>query len=70
MIFKLTIEMNNAAFDEAEGNFAEVARILRRLADSQLDSNLRVGYYRPLFDINGNGVGVAEVVDDLDGIRD
>ena len=62
MKFKVTISMDNAAFDEVPG--AEVSRILIKLAGEILQSpklgELEAGPYR-LKDINGNKVGRAYV---------
>ena len=51
MKLKLTIEMDNAAFDDAP--CTETARILRAAADGVMRGCIRSG----LFDINGNYVG-------------
>ena len=58
--FNLTIEANNAAFEDA-GAGNEVARILRELADRLEDSPLVDGDEYLLRDYNGNTVGKAEV---------
>ena len=50
----LTINSDNAAFDGNAG--AEVARILRALADAIEDGG--EGHFR-LYDVNGNGAGSA-----------
>lgn len=53
--FTLTIECDNAAFEDAAG--AEVARILRDAADD-LDSHMmQEASHANLYDINGNTVG-------------
>jgi hypothetical protein len=53
--FTMTIRSDNAAFAEDAG--AEVARILRALADTIAESGAE-GHFR-LMDHNGNGVGRA-----------
>lgn len=54
MLFRLTIDSSNAAFDDA----AEVARILRELALTiEAEPNRSKG---PLRDVNGNTVGAWE----------
>ena len=59
--FKLTLEMNNAAFvDSGEAN--ELARILRELADRIEQDGLDSGEPIRLRDVNGNTVGSAETV--------
>ena len=57
MMFRLDIDCDNAAFEEDPT--AEVARILRRLADL-----LGTRPIYPLCDLNGNGVGSAEFTKD------
>jgi hypothetical protein len=53
---KITISMDNAAFEDGEGK-PELARILRRLADK-----VEAGDEPPfLYDVNGNKVGKCEV---------
>ena len=67
MKLKLTIRMDNAAFENNEG--PEVARILRRLAGEYEERNRLLGYPGAprectiLKDVNGNTVGRAEVVE-------
>lgn len=61
-MFTLTIETDNAAFEEA-GTTSEVARILRRLAE-ELESPYLHGAASagdPVRDINGNTVGRWEL---------
>jgi hypothetical protein len=58
MNFTLTIDCNNAAFEEDAA--AEVARILRTLA-SKLENGQT--YFPNVFDINGNTVGLAQLND-------
>lgn len=50
--FKLTIETDNAAFQDGEPAF-EVARILREVADA-MENGTNEG---PVRDVNGNRVG-------------
>jgi len=52
--FKIQMTCENAAFEG--GADAEVARILRALAD-RLDSYGSSGFYETIFDANGNDVG-------------
>ncbi len=59
--FKLTLEMNNAAFVDA-GEAIELARILRELADRIEQDGLDSGEPIRLRDVNGNTVGSAETV--------
>ena len=67
MKLKLTIKMDNAAF-EADGqtrrfrNGSELARILRDLASQMSDCTLESGETFNLRDVNGNTVGKAEVL--------
>ena len=56
-MFKLTIETDNAAFDDDAG--PEIARILRELAD-RMETGLTIPNSVRLRDYNGNKVGVAE----------
>jgi hypothetical protein len=58
MNFTLNIDCDNAAFEEDSS--AEVARILRTLAD-KLDNGQT--YFPNVFDLNGNGVGLAQFND-------
>lgn len=62
MTLKLTIQMDNAAFEESPD--AECARILRNLASKVEvgERSLAAGESFSLLDINGNKVGKAEVV--------
>ena len=55
MKLKLTLEMDNAAFDDGNSGRTETARILSRLAD-QLERNPGQTEGR-LLDANGNTVG-------------
>ena len=59
MKLKITIEMDNAAFDGGRGE--ESARILRDLADLMDGSQLFAGNGWILRDTNGNTVGAARV---------
>jgi hypothetical protein len=66
MIFKLEIEMDNAAFVDENGDVsysAELAKILRSLADN-VETHATVDFSANLYDINGNKVGIAEVIED------
>ena len=58
MNFTLNIDCDNAAFEEDAS--AEVARILRTLAD-KLDNGQ--SYFPNVFDLNGNTVGLAQFND-------
>ena len=55
MAFKLTIDTDNAAFEEDRE--LEVARILRHVADQLLLGEPMAPNYETLHDINGNDVG-------------
>lgn len=59
MKLKITIDLDNAAFEPASGT--EAARILRALAERLDGDNLRAKDLRPLRDLNGNRVGEAKV---------
>lgn len=59
MTFKVSIEMDNAAFEESSG--VEVARILRSVADAIDEQDVLPGFEMNLRDINGNKVGKATV---------
>ena len=63
MKLTLSIDMDNAAFDDSPG--AEASRILHRLADKvgPMEASDALGTTWPLMDINGNKVGRAEVVE-------
>ena len=61
MAFKLTIDTDNAAFEE--GREEEVARILRHVADQLLLGEPMAPNYETLRDINGNDVGRAAFKD-------
>lgn len=58
MKFAIAIDMDNAAFEDANG--AEVARILEDAARAVYGS-LNVGDTGPLRDVNGNKVGTWSV---------
>ena len=58
MDLDLHINMDNAAFEDGSG--AEVARILRKLADG-MRTDLLPGDAEPLYDVNGNQVGAVTV---------
>ena len=53
--FTLAIECDNAAFDDEPG--AEIARILKRVANNMRDTSLRGNDSCSLHDYNGNKVG-------------
>jgi hypothetical protein len=58
--FTLTIDTSNAAFGPTPADRgAEIARLLRALADDMADNE--GGYSARLFDINGNNCGTAEI---------
>ena len=59
MKLTLTLKMGNAAFDDSPAE--EVARILHRFADDIRNHFLEEGDSYPLFDINGNKVGVVAI---------
>ncbi len=59
MKLKITIDMDNAAFDGDSGT--EAARILRKTADTIDGLDLAQGETLSLRDINGNAVGEAKV---------
>jgi len=57
--FKLEIQCNNAAFTDEPG--FEIARILQRMATkAEFDVHKQTDYEWPLFDTNGNRIGVAQ----------
>lgn len=59
---KITIEMDNAAFDEeSNGQGRELARILRELADTVDESILEVDDAWSAIDRNGNRVGSLNI---------
>jgi hypothetical protein len=60
MTLTITIEMDNAAFEE-EGSGNEVGRILRCVAGRLTDDDVTEDTGFNLFDINGNKVGSVEV---------
>ena len=60
MRFVLTIDMDNAAFEEVPS--VEVARILRDVAERiEYHPNFSPGHSQPVHDINGNLVGSFSV---------
>ena len=61
MAFKLTIDTHDAAFEEDRE--AEVARILRHIADQLLLGEPMAPNYETLHDVNGNDVGRAAFKD-------
>lgn len=61
MKYKLTIECDNAAFEERP-NGDEIGYILRKLAASIDGVEMAVGAERPLIDTYGNLVGTARMV--------
>lgn len=58
MKFTLEVDCDNAAFDDGNHG-AEVARILRQVAEHVEHTASGVRFDVPLFDINGNQVGSA-----------
>lgn len=58
---RITINMDNAAFAPPAGD--ELARILRDLAN-RVDHAYPMAGAQPLYDINGNHVGQAEMITD------
>lgn len=61
MKFKIEIEMDNAAFDEGNSG-RQVASILETVAREVEDLDLKDGFHKNLYDVNGNKVGVARTV--------
>lgn len=59
--FKLEITMENAAFDEGNSG-RQVASILETVAREVEDLDLKDGFHKNLYDVNGNKVGVARTV--------
>lgn len=59
MKLSITITMDNAAFEPANGQ--EAAHILGKLAAQICDVHLPENWRRGLLDTNGNKVGVAKV---------
>ncbi len=59
MRLKIEIKMDNAAFEDAQGD--EAGRILRELADRLEGSGNMGGFATSLRDVNGNNVGSAHV---------
>lgn len=57
--FHLTVHLDNAAFDPRP----ELVRILRTIADS-VEAGGYIGYYRTVFDVNGNDVGRFAIKND------
>lgn len=62
MQFKLTISMDNAAFQGSQREI-EVERILEKVKENIM-YGLTGDYLFVIHDINGNRVGTAEVVED------
>lgn len=57
---QIYFDMDNADFDADEG--AEIARILRDLADNYYDAGgSRLKY---IYDANGNRIGQAEIIEE------
>jgi hypothetical protein len=64
MKLKIEINMDNEAFGEdAESRAEEVKTILRRLASAVAYDGVHMAARIPLYDSNGNKVGVAKVED-------
>lgn len=59
MKLTITVEMDNAAFEDNNGT--EAARILRAIATRIDGMNWPAGDVAPCIDINGNVVGTAKV---------
>jgi len=57
---ELTVEMDNAAFED---NPFELSRILRELADTLENDEIKAGKSFALRDLNGNKVGVLKFND-------
>lgn len=62
MKLKIEIRMDNAAFEESQG--IESARILAKLAKNLAEESYCMAVLDcPLFDLNGNRVGEAKVIE-------
>jgi hypothetical protein len=62
MKYSIQIDCDNAAFEEDA--YAEIARILKDEIESlenRIDRRLSTRWSNPLFDVNGNRVGIAKV---------
>jgi hypothetical protein len=60
---KITVNMDNAAFEGDDAAF-ELADCLRQLAMTlDYDAQVRAGYIEPIRDLNGNTVGKLEITD-------
>ena len=77
MAIRIRIETEGAAFEEEHAAAAEVARLLRRVADNiDLSGDVApgeaFGVTYPLHDVNGNRVGTydADPLDPFDGLDD
>lgn len=55
--YTVAIRMDNSAFEDDPG--AELARILRRLADGLERGGITTAEVARLYDVNGNNVGEA-----------
>lgn len=63
MILNVRIECDNAAFMDGGGWKPELTRILQEVAGFVKHNGLALNDRRPLYDINGNRVGYAELTD-------
>lgn len=62
MRFKIVIDCDNAAFGETCADMnAEIARILRKAAEILPECEIEFREEFPLFDVNGNRVGVMSL---------
>jgi hypothetical protein len=63
MILSIRIECDNAAFKDGGGWQAELTRITKEVTGFVEHNGLALNDRRPLYDINGNRVGYAELTD-------
>lgn len=63
MTLNITINLDNAAFEDGAGGGIEAARLLRELADRYEDCGLDGRVQDILVDLNGNRVGQAKVTE-------
>jgi hypothetical protein len=64
MRFQLSFSMDNDAFDGGDNSVDEVCRILHDTADALDAVGAEGGIGATIRDINGNTIGLWEVVDD------
>jgi hypothetical protein len=58
MRVKITIDIDNAAFEDSD----ELSRVIHETADKAIGLPLRPGTWISIFDINGNKVGKLEFI--------